>query len=284
MSEKRKALGRGLQALIPEVDLREEKDLRELATHQIQPSRFQPRSEFEPEALAELAASVAAHGVVQPLIVRTSGDGYELVAGERRWRAAQMAGMEKVPVVIRDVPDEKMLQLALVENLQRENLNPLEEAAAFRQLIDDHRMTQEDLAEAVGKSRSHVANTLRLLALSNEIQVMIRKGLLSAGHARALLALQNHGERIEIARRIVRKGTSVRETEGLVRKLTGALVAKNRSRDKDPALKELEERLSLKFGARVRVSGTNRKGWFRIEYFSEEDMNRILASLDPDRE
>lgn len=284
MSEKRKALGRGLQALIPEVDLREEKDLRELATHQIQPSRFQPRSEFEPEALAELAASVAAHGVVQPLIVRTSGDGYELVAGERRWRAAQMAGLEKVPVVIRDVPDEKMLQLALVENLQRENLNPLEEAAAFRQLIDDHQMTQEDLAEAVGKSRSHVANTLRLLALSNEIQEMIRKGLLSAGHARALLALQNHGERIEVARRIVRKGASVRETEDLVRKLAGTPVAKKQSQDKDPAIRELEERLSLKFGARVRVSGTTRKGWFRIEYFSEEDMYRILASLDPGRE
>ncbi|MGE5577139.1 MAG: ParB/RepB/Spo0J family partition protein, partial [Syntrophothermus sp.] len=215
----RQVLGRGLGALIQEVDSVDQSAVRNLPISAIKPNPFQPRQHFDEEKLAELAASIKEHGVVQPLILRQREEGYELVAGERRWRAAQLAGLKEVPVVVKGLNDLQMMQIALVENLQREDLNPLEEARAYARLLNEFSMTQEEIAFTVGKSRPVVANTLRLLHLPEEIQESVSRGTISMGHARTILGLESPEQQITAWEKILKDQLSVRETERLVESL-----------------------------------------------------------------
>ena len=219
MAEKRFALGRGLSALIPETEPTTTVTNNEVDIDQLTPNRQQPRMEVEAANLDELTQSIRVHGVIQPIVVRKTDSGFEIVAGERRWRAAQKAGLLRVPVVIRNVEDDKLLQLALIENIQRENLNPVDEASAYRRLIDELKLSQEEVAVAVGKDRSTIANALRLLRLPDDLKADLAAGLLSVGHARALLGLHDEKTQRQAAREIVQRGLSVREVEVLIRKL-----------------------------------------------------------------
>ena len=228
MVEKRPALGRGLSALIPGVPTASSarETPAEVDLDLLQPNRYQPRLQFDEAGLEELAQSIRANGVIQPILVRRHDKHYEIIAGERRWRAAQRAGLLRVPVVIRDVPDEKLLQVALIENIQRENLNPIDEASAYRRLMEEFHLTQEDLASAVGKDRSTVANILRLLRLPEAVRSSVASGALSMGHARALLALEREEDQIATATQVIDRGFSVRDTELLVKHVADRLAGR----------------------------------------------------------
>ncbi|MEW6517700.1 MAG: ParB/RepB/Spo0J family partition protein [candidate division FCPU426 bacterium] len=286
----RQALGKGLEALIPvpgDVDgtAAAVSTPTEVSIDRIVPNPHQPRQDFVPHELEELAASIRENGIVQPILVRPRGEGaYELVAGERRLRAAKLAGLAQVPVVIRDLSDTESLELALVENIQREDLNPVEEAVAFNQLLTQFELTQEELAKKIGKDRSSVANTLRLLQLSEPILDMMRKGSLSEGHGRALLAVGEEDVRQRLAEKIVRDNLSVREAEQLAQGLKPVRPGKGKSAKrmeiKDPHTRHLEEELRRKLGTQVKVVPRNaHKGRIEIEYYSLEDLDRILALL-----
>jgi len=244
--------------------------------------RGQPRRNFADEQLDELAASIRENGILQPLVVVTSGSGYELVAGERRLRAAARAGLDKVPVVVREAAtDAEMLELALVENLQREDLGPLERARAYRRLLDQHGLVQEDIARKVGKSRTSIANTLRLLALPQPVLDAIEQGLITEGHARPLLSLPNATTQIEAMRAVVRRGLSVRETEQLVRDKIDRDDGQSREA-RQPAKRAagpLETSLSRALGTKVRVRGGMNKGRIEIEYYSQEELTRLIDLL-----
>jgi ParB family chromosome partitioning protein len=246
---------------------------------------MQPRTRFDEVPLQDLANSIKANGVVQPLLVRQKGREYELIAGERRWRAAQLAGLTHVPVVIRDVPDEKVLELALIENIQREDLNPIEEAQAYRKLIDSIGLTQESLAERVGRDRSYITNFLRLLRLPQDIQRLIEDGKLSTGHARTLLGASDSDNQRRIARKIIERGLSVRETERLVRDLTeaGAKPRKARSQENDPNVRAAETKLRRHLGTQVRIvqNQTGLSGHIEIEFYNPADLERIFRLLIP---
>jgi ParB family chromosome partitioning protein len=254
--------------------------LRNLPLDIIQAGRYQPRSVFDEEKLAELADSIRAQGIVQPVVVRPIGDGiYELIAGERRWRAAQIAGVEDIPAVIRDVPDEVSVAMALIENIQREDLNPLEEATALRRLIDDFQMTHQEAAEAVGRSRAAVSNLLRLLELMQEVKDMIDMRLIEMGHARALLSLDDDLQ-VQAAREVVHKRLSVRDTENLVRRLQQSRKKKG-SRRVDPDILRLQARLGETLGARVRIQHqASGKGKLVIAYNTADEFEGILERLD----
>jgi ParB family chromosome partitioning protein len=246
----------------------------------ISPSPYQPRRSFDEAKIEELAASIRNQGIIQPLVVRHKGDRYELIAGERRWRAAMKAGLSEVPAVIRDASDNDALQLALVENLQREDLNPIEEASGYRRLQDEFHWSQEEMAEKVGKSRPAIANSLRLLSLPNEVQQEIAQGNLPAGQARALLGLPTHAVMISTCRDVIAKGLSTRETEKLVR----ALVSGRRRRRTaliDPDLREVIENMQRTLGTRVRLLPKARsdKGKIEIEYYSLSDLERIIQTI-----
>jgi len=281
-------LGRGLKALLEDTPVRrveEEASLTEVNLDAISPNRYQPRKDFDKEALKELAESIRTTGVLQPIMVRRIETGYEIVAGERRWRAAKLAGLKAIPVVVREVNDTEMLTIALVENIQRENLNPIEEAEAYRQLLDQFETTQEELAVAIGKSRSAVANTLRLLELPESVKQAVAEGKLSAGHARAILAIEGEAARIDAARTVMEKGLSVRETERLAKRLQRkAATAKTRlqraERKRDPFLLSIEEEMQQRLATRVHIKpkGLN-KGTIEIEYYSIEDLERIIEKL-----
>lgn len=281
----RQVLGRGLGALIQEADSVDQSGVRNLPIASIKPNPFQPRRQFDDEKLAELAASIKEHGVIQPLIVRERGEGYELVAGERRWRAAQLAGLTEVPVVIKGLNDVQMMQIALVENLQREDLNPLEEALAYSRLIGEFSMTQEEIALTVGKSRPAVANTLRLLHLPEEIQESVSRGTISMGHARAILGLEDRGQQIAAWEKVINDQLSVRETEKLVESLKEPRPS-SRSEKKKPILQQdlelqdIEDRLKRYYGTRIRISPGKTKGKIEIEYYGEEDLERLLELLE----
>jgi len=284
-SRKKPVLGRNLSAMLSPSTLDQVRhpasgDLRELPLDEIRPGRFQPRSVFDPEKLAELADSIRAQGVVQPIVVRPVDDGgYELIAGERRWRAAQMAGAEHIPAVIRDVSDEISVAMALIENIQREDLNPLEEAAALRRLIDDFQMTHQEAADAVGRSRAAVSNLLRLLELMQEVKDMIDLRQIEMGHARALLSLDD-ALQVQAAREVVRKRLSVRETENLVRRLQQG--GRGRSRPRvDPDIQRLQNRMTEQLGARVRIEHqASGKGRLVISYNSADEFDGILERLN----
>jgi ParB family chromosome partitioning protein len=285
MSLPKKGLGKGLSALIPGASEAKSVDKGEglsfeTAVERITPSPLQPRRAFDETKISELASSIRNQGIIQPLVVRRKGDHYELIAGERRWRAAMKAGLEQVPVVVRDASDHEVLQLALIENLQRENLNPIEEARGYRRLQEEFQWTQEEMAEKVGKSRPAIANSMRLLALPDEVQQEIAGGRLPAGQARALLALQSEPLIVSACRQVIAKGLSTRETENLVRYLKSG---KRRRREAllDPDLRSVVEQMQRALGTKVRLlprSGSN-KGKIEIEYYNLPDLERIIHTI-----
>jgi ParB family chromosome partitioning protein len=279
---KNKALGRGLRALIPETGASGEMDVVEIPVGQIDPAPFQPRREFTEEALQELAASIAEHGVMQPVVVRPlAGERYQLIIGERRWRASQKVGLEKIPALVRDVDDLVSSEMMLVENLQRENLNPLEEAKAYQRLAEEFRLTQEEIARRVGKSRPFIANALRLLQLSEKVQSLLGHGLLTTGHAKVLLGLPGDAEQSDLARQIVARKLSVRETEREAQRLQQArtplaLPDASNQTSRDVELVSLEERLRNLLGTKVRINSGRKGGRIEIEYYSADELNRLL--------
>jgi ParB family chromosome partitioning protein len=287
---KKKRLGRGLGSLIGNIDEvtrvdDEEKSngLIELDIDRIQRGKYQPRKYFDQESLQELADSIRSQGIVQPVVVRPEGDHFELVAGERRWRAAQLAGLQKVPAVIRELDARSAAAIALIENIQREDLNPLEEAHAFLRLIEEFDLTHQQVADSVGRSRAAVSNLLRLLDLADPVKQQVNQGLLDMGHARALLALIRH-DQIEVARLVVNRGLSVRETELLVKKTlaqqTGARKAQPTA--VDPDIQRLENNLSEKLGAAVKIKpGKKGSGQLVIHFHSSAELDGILEHLAP---
>jgi ParB family transcriptional regulator, chromosome partitioning protein len=281
MADKRPALGRGLSALIPEAPVAPASSERglDVDTDLLHPNPFQPRVHLDDAKIDELARSIRTHGIIQPIVVRrAAGEGYEIVAGERRWRASQRAGLLKVPVVVRDVPDDKLLAAALIENIQREDLNPIEEAQAYRRLSDDLQLTQEQIAEAVGKDRSSIANHLRLLRLPHEIRENLVSGSLSMGHARALLGLPDETAQLRVSREVVAKNLSVRETEALVAK-GGQPAQKRPEESKDVHTRAAEDRLRFALGTRARIVRKGRGGRIEIEFTNENELQRIFEYL-----
>lgn len=291
MPDSKNRLGRGLGALLGDMmDEQSETDLpvREIELRRVKPNPFQPRREFDDEALADLQASIRENGLLQPLVVREAGDGFELVAGERRLRA--LAGLKRpsAPAIVRDLSDEQMLLLALVENLQREELNAIEEAIAYQQLIDGFGLTQGQVASRVGRNRSTVANSLRLLTLPKEVQDMVGSGSLSAGHARAVLSVESAAERIRLARQIASAGLSVREAERRARGGSGrrpGSTAKDRATREDPVARRTELALARYFGTAVKVRLRSKSaGEIRIPFHDAEDFERIIKRLLEARE
>ena len=274
---KPKGLGRGLDALLGG-DEPPREALATIETARIRPGRYQPRTRMDEQALAELAQSIRSQGLLQPLVVRPIERGYELIAGERRWRAAQMAGLTQVPVVVREVPDDAALVMALIENIQREDLNPMEEAAGVQRLIDEFKMTHEQAADAVGRSRSATSNLLRLLKLAKPVQEMLMRGALEMGHARALLAL-DAARQIEAGTRIAAKRLSVRETEALVQRLLRAPASRRRKKT-DRDLARLEEELSERLGTTVQIRAARKgRGQLVLHYSSLEHLEQLLKRL-----
>jgi ParB family chromosome partitioning protein len=281
MPDKRPALGRGLSALIPDalaIAAPAEHAL-EIDIDRLRPNAFQPRGGIDEARLDELARSIRANGVIQPIVARRTGEGYEIIAGERRWRAAQRAGLLRVPVVLRDVPDEKLLEVALIENIQRDDLNPVEEARAYKRLAGEFQLTQDAIAEAVGKDRSSVANYLRLLRLPVEVLNDLSAGALSMGHARALLALPDEAAQRRAARDIVARGLSVRDTELLVKKLGAPPAARPAPAPNDADTRAAEQKLRFALGAPVRIVRKAGGGRIEIEFTSEAELNRIYERI-----
>lgn len=273
----KRGLGRGLSALIPSFSAGLE-GLEQISLENIVPNPNQPRKHYDPEAFEELVASIVKHGLVQPVVVRLKGDStYELVAGERRWRAAKEAGLTTIPAIIKKTSEGQSLELALIENIQREDLNALEEATAYQQLIEDFKMTQAEIASAVGKNRSTIANTIRLLQLSSSLQNLISEGQLSSGHARALLVLESPEEQEKLAQRVISEGLSVRQTESLARiwQLRKGLPPKEKV-VLPPSFKAAARRLGKIFGTRVKVKMAKGKGKIEIEFNSEEKLEEIF--------
>ncbi|HYA38966.1 MAG TPA: ParB/RepB/Spo0J family partition protein [Candidatus Methylomirabilis sp.] len=282
MGTKKQRLGRGLDALLGAYETPAAKDeLRQVPIDQLQRGKYQPRTHMNTEALEELAASIKAQGVVQPIVVRPlSAGNYEIIAGERRWRAAQLAGLETVPAVVRQIPDEAAIAIALIENIQRENLNPVEEANAFTRLIDEFHMTHQQVADAVGRSRAAVTNMLRLLTLNSDVRELLENARMDMGHARALLALEGK-DQSQAAHQVVDKGLSVRETENLVRRLlTKPVGRKAQGARMDPDTRALAQQITEKLGARVRIRfNAKGKGRLVIEYNTLDELDGILAHL-----
>ncbi len=266
----RRGLGKGLEALIPIAP-----GVTEVEVDSIVPNPRQPRRALDPEALQELAASIREQGLVQPLVVAEIEGGYQLLVGERRWRAASLAGLEMVPVVIREATPQQMLELALVENLQREDLNPLEAAAAYHQLVEEFGMTQQQVADKVGKNRVTVANTLRLLKLPNRVKETLLAEVINEGHARAMLRLRDERAQMQVLHAIIKRGLSVRQTEELVRRLVDEPEAKPKAPEKSPELRALEDRFRQALGTKVSLNRSKRGGKLVIYFYSQEELQAI---------
>lgn len=280
MAKKMSGLGKGLGALMLENATDEMLSANELPINEIVPNRDQPRKTFDETALAELAESIKQHGVLQPLLVRPlAAGGYQLVAGERRWRACRMAGLTQVPVVIKELTDTETMEIAIIENLQREDLNPIEEAEGLQALIDKCGYTQEEVAASVGKSRPAIANSLRLLRLPEEVREMTKNGEISAGHARALLAFDNDAMICECAKNIVSKELTVRDVERLAKIKESAGTARRKSRRRDSFYDEVELSLSETLGRKVKVYNGRGHGTLEIEFYSAEDLKEIANKL-----
>jgi ParB family chromosome partitioning protein len=278
----RRALGKGLSALLGEARPRDEQFV-EIDIDLIDPSQYQPRTNFKADKLEELAQSIRENGIVQPVLVRRQGFRYQLISGERRWRAAQMAGLSKIPVVVHDVPDEKVLELSLIENIQRENLNPIEEAQAFQRLIDEMGLTQEEVAHRVGRDRTSVTNYLRLLKLPKDIQRLVEEEQISMGHARAILGLNSAELQRQLAREVVTKGLSVRATEQAVQRASAPAKKTDESPRQrvtfDANIRTAVERLRRKLNTQVRLTTTSRGGKLEIEFYSDADFDRIYQII-----
>ena len=285
---KQKGLGKGLGALLHSYDTISEEikaAVVELKINDISPNAEQPRKSFDQAKLEELAASIKENGIIQPIIVCRAEQGYRIVAGERRWRAARMAQMQVIPAIIRELTELQVLQHALIENIQRQDLNPLEEAYALERLIKEHAMTQEKLASVVGRSRPAIANTLRLLNLPDNIKQLLMNEQLSAGHARALLSLSDLKLQSKAADQVIHRGMSVRETEKLIKKLSRIPAAKP---EPEPAyiysIKDVEKRLTSSLGTKVRLRDRQGKGTIQIEYYSNDDLDRLLELLESQKQ
>lgn len=275
MVPRQRALGMGLEALLPDVTAEDE--VREIELERIVPNPYQPRRHFDEAALAELATSIREHGVIQPIIVRGVGDGYQIVAGERRYRASRMAGLTRIPAVVREFSETQMMEIALVENIQRADLNPIEEASAMQRLMTEFGLTQERMAERVGRSRPYVANMLRLLALPEDIKEHVSRGTISMGHARVLAGMNDPAAIRRLAQQIIEDKLSVRDVEALAAKRPVRKAGKRSNQATgDPALRDVSEELMRVFGTNVRIVGNGHRGRVEIEYFSEDDLERIL--------
>jgi len=274
----RKALGKGLSALLKDRESAAEPDQRELDVDLLEPNRFQPRQVFSEAKLEELAQSIRTHGFIHPIVVRRAGDRYQIIAGERRWRAAQRLGLSRVPVAIKSISDSDLLEVSLIENIQRENLNPMEEAKAYHRLSHEFGLTQEQVAHRTGKDRSTVTNFLRLLKLPKEVQQMVLEDRLSMGHARAILAMEGASEQQALAEKTVEYGWSVRHVE----KVIAASKAPNqpkKTRRFDPNVRAATETLERSLGTRVRIVEKGKKGRIEIEYYSQEELQRLYERL-----
>jgi ParB family chromosome partitioning protein len=272
----KKALGKGLGAFIPdEFSILKEERFAEVEIDEIRPNPFQPRMKFDDRSIEELAQSIRESGVVQPIVVTPEEDHYKIIVGERRWRASQKAGLRKMPVLIRNIPREKQLEISLIENIHREELNPLEIAQAYQRLIDEGGYTQQEVADKVGKDRTSVTNYVRLLKLPQEIQNHINEGTISMGHARTLLALEETTAQLFACRQVVEKSLSVRNTEKLVNRLKERPPRTQRHLE-DPDLRALQEEMLKLLGTKVLISGSRSKGVLKIFYFSLDDLNRIF--------
>jgi ParB family transcriptional regulator, chromosome partitioning protein len=293
MLDKRPALGKGLSALIPDAPEPARGGPIEVDLDRLMPNDDQPRLAMDEGKLDELARSIKANGIIQPILVRKAGDGYRIIAGERRWRAAQRAGLLKVPVVVREVPEEshkQLLELALIENIQREDLNPVEEASAYQRLAEEFQLTQEQIASAVGKDRSSVANYLRLLKLPEEVRADLASGALSMGHARALIALSDPAAQRHAAREVIARGLSVRDTEVMVKKLAASPKARNAPAAGEPGVgpqeprvdvhtRAAEDRMRFALGTKVRIARRGQGGTIEIDFGSEAELNRIYEYI-----
>ncbi len=279
-----KGLGRGLESLINPIELSDEKTVEEIPVRELRPNPYQPRKIFSEESIDELKQSILEHGILQPLIVRKSIKGYEIVVGERRYRAAKEAGLKTVPAVVRELSDEQMMEMAVLENLQREDLTPIEEGAAYQMLMDELNLTQEQLAKRIGKSRSHIANHIRLLSLPASIQQYITEGKLSMGHGRALLGLKNKSKMKALADKVIKEHLNVRQLEQLVQKLNKNVPRETQKKKekRDIFIIEQESYLRERFGTTVHIKQNKNKGKIEIEFFSKDDLNRILEILNPD--
>ena len=284
MAVKKSGLGRGFDAIFADnsvEDISTGNSTTKVKLLDIEPNREQPRKQFDEEALSELSDSIAQHGVLQPLLVRPMPDGgYQLVAGERRWRASRMAGLTEVPVVIRDLTDAQVAELALVENLQRENLNPLEEANGYKELSDKFGYTQEKISEIVGKSRPSIANALRLLNLPEDVQEMVSNGSLSMGHARAILSLPDDKMKTDLAKLVIANDLSVRETERIARNMVKEAPKKSKAKKRNPYYDEAELALSEVLGRKVKITKSSKKGALEIEFFDDADLKKLLKIFD----
>lgn len=274
----KKVLGKGLEALIASEGM-EKQGAKELRINEIEPNLDQPRKRFDEEKLKQLSESIKQHGVVQPIIVKKEDDTFRIVAGERRWRAARMAGLATVPVVIKELTDKQIMEIALIENLQREDLNPIEEAEAYDKLMKEHNMTQEQLSENVGKSRSAIANTVRLLLLCQKVKEYVIQGELSSGHARTLITVEDQELQRKIADEIIEKALNVREAEILLKKYTERKKKINNKLD-NVEYNQIEEKLKVAFGTQVKLLSGNKKGKIVIEYYSPDELDRILTLVD----
>lgn len=301
--QKRRALGKGIDVLFqgassaavakaaaPAAGAEPKRGVLNVAIEDVFPNKSQPRKEFDPTSLDELAASIKEHGLIQPILVRKRSQGYEIIAGERRWRAAQRAGLKTIDLIVKDLSDPDSFVVALIENIQRDDLNPIELAKAYRQLIDERKMTQDEVADLVGKDRSTVANSLRLMKLPVEVQRQVVAGALSMGHARALLALESEDAMVKMSREILKRGLSVRQVEKLVR-VEKASAEAAEAAPPDPfalipggaiAIKRETEALTRRLGAKVRVAVTGRRGKIEIDFSSPEELDRLLSLIKGD--
>ncbi|WP_318627816.1 ParB/RepB/Spo0J family partition protein [Paenibacillus polymyxa] len=277
-----KRLGKGLDALIPSLTVNEEDKVVDIPLSQLRANPYQPRKTFDEESIKELAESIRQHGVIQPIIARSVLRGYEIIAGERRFRASQFCGNPTIPVVVRNFTDQQVMEIALIENLQRENLNAMEVAVAYQGLMDQFSLTQEELSMKVGKSRSHIANFLRLLALPEEVKDHVSRGTLSMGHARAIVGLKDPDMVKQLAQQCIEQQWSVRELEEAVQQLdhkSGEAKAKAKVRKKDPYIDHMEESLRERFKTTVKIKHNKDKGKIELNYYSQQDLERLLELL-----
>ncbi len=283
---KKSGLGKGLDAILSDkydsqaLEFADSSHILELKIVDVEPNKDQPRKEFDKEKLQELTDSIAEHGVIQPIIVTKKGKGYQIVAGERRWRASKQAGLKKIPAIIRNYDELKIMEVALIENLQREDLNPVEEALGYKSLMDSFSLTQDKISDRVGKSRSAVANSLRLLNLPEKILKMLEKGQVSTGHAKVLLSVSNKSEQEQIAEIIVEKQMTVRETEAFIKsKSKNKKSGPKMSAEVKMAIKDMENNFSKYFGTKVKIKENNGKGKIEISYYSHDEFERIMEII-----
>lgn len=278
---KKSALGKGLGALIPnEIQSNDNNKPSIISLNLIKSNDEQPRKTFDDEKIAELAQSIKEHGIIQPIILNKKDEYYVIVAGERRWRAAKLLGLKEVPSVVMDLTDKDILEISLIENIQRQDLNPIEEALAYKKLLSDFNLTQEELSKRIGKSRVAISNIIRLIALCDTVKQYLIDEVISEGHGRALLAITDPKLQSEIAQRVIDEKLSVRELEKLIKHLNNNKEEKSVKREANPYYKDVTERLQNYFGTKVNISNKNNKGKIEIEYYSEEDLQRILEIIN----